>query len=62
MRRIKLIAAKVFDSRKYVLLCNVVCWQQEFRAGDWANKERSDVRFESRLPGAKSTCTSHRYR
>lgn len=40
MRRIKLIAGRVFDSRNYSISCNPARWQESYGVGDWLVKER----------------------
>lgn len=43
MRRIRLIAGRVFDGRQYVISCNPARWQAPFTAADWLNKERRRI-------------------
>ncbi|TWJ16720.1 YdcF family protein [Geobacter argillaceus] len=43
MRRIGLIAGKVFDWRKYSISCNPARWQASFTAGDWLNRDRRKI-------------------
>ena len=43
MRRISMIAGRVFDARKYSISCNPARWQTSFTAGDWLNKERRKI-------------------
>jgi len=40
MRRIGLIAGRVFDKREYAISCNPARWQKEFTMADWLDKER----------------------
>lgn len=40
MRRIRLIARRVFDARKYSVYCNPVRLQRPFGAADWFDRER----------------------
>jgi len=40
MRRIELIAGRVFDGRKYSISCNPARWQASYTFRDWFNKER----------------------
>lgn len=43
MRRIRLIAGRVFDGRNYSISCNPARWQKPFSAGDWLNRERRKI-------------------
>jgi len=43
MRRISMIAGRVFDARNYSISCNPARWQAPFAAGDWLNKERRKI-------------------
>jgi uncharacterized SAM-binding protein YcdF (DUF218 family) len=43
MRRIRLIAGRVFDARKYAISCNPARWQEPFTAADWLKKERRKI-------------------
>ena len=43
MRRIRLIAGRVFDARKYSISCNPARWQAPFTAADWLKKERRKI-------------------
>ena len=43
MRRISMIAGRVFDARKYSISCNPARWQASFTLGDWLNKERRKI-------------------
>ncbi|MFZ4856687.1 MAG: YdcF family protein [Desulfuromonadaceae bacterium] len=43
MRRIRMIAGRVFDERKYSISCNPARWQQEFTVADWLNAERRKI-------------------
>lgn len=40
MRRISMIAGRVFDADKYSISCNPARWQKPFAAADWLNRER----------------------
>jgi uncharacterized SAM-binding protein YcdF (DUF218 family) len=40
MRRIRMIAGRVFDAGKYSISCNSARWQKDFTVGDWLNTER----------------------
>ena len=40
MRRISLIAGRVFDTEKYAVSCNPARWQAAFTPGDWLIRER----------------------
>ncbi len=39
MRRIRLIAGRVFSDNKYSIYCNPAKWQTEYTAADWQNRE-----------------------
>ena len=43
MRRINMIAGRVFDGRKYSISCNPARWQREFTAVDWLNADRRKI-------------------
>ena len=43
MRRIRLIAGRVFDARRYSVSCNPARWQRPFTAADWLDRERRDI-------------------
>jgi len=43
MRRISMIAGRVFDERKYSIGCNPARWQREFTAADWLNADRRKI-------------------
>lgn len=43
MRRIRLIAGRVFGASSYSFSCNPAQWQQEFTASDWLDKERRRI-------------------
>ncbi len=43
MRRIRMIAGRVFDDRKYTISCNPARWQKEFIAADWLDTERRKI-------------------
>ena len=43
MRRISMIAGRVFDERKYSIGCNPARWQREFTAVDWLNADRRKI-------------------
>lgn len=43
MRRISMIAGRVFDTEEYSISCNPARWQASFNAGDWLNKERRKI-------------------
>ena len=43
MRRISLIADRVFDARNYDVSCNPARWQPQFTAGDWFNRARRKI-------------------
>ena len=43
MRRIRLIARRVFDARTYSISCNPARWQTEFTAADWLDPERRKI-------------------
>jgi uncharacterized SAM-binding protein YcdF (DUF218 family) len=43
MRRIKLIAGRVFDARRYDVSCNPARWQPQFTAGDWFDRARRKI-------------------
>jgi uncharacterized SAM-binding protein YcdF (DUF218 family) len=43
MRRISLIAGRVFSAMKYSISCNPARWQESFTAADWLNKERRKI-------------------
>lgn len=43
IRRIKLIAARVFDARRYAVSCNPARWQPQFTAGDWLDRTRRKI-------------------
>lgn len=45
MRRIRLIAGRVFNARKYSISCNPARWQEPFTAADWLKKERRRIIF-----------------
>ena len=40
MRRIKLIAGRVFDARYYSISCNPARWQESYGVGDWLDAGR----------------------
>lgn len=43
MRRIRLIAWRVFDSATYSISCSPAQWGREFTAGDWLVKDRRRI-------------------
>ena len=43
MRRIKLIADRVFDARRYDVNCNPARWQPQFTARDWFDRVRRKI-------------------
>jgi uncharacterized SAM-binding protein YcdF (DUF218 family) len=43
MRRIRLIAGRVFDAREYSISCNPARWQASFTPGDWLDRERRKI-------------------
>jgi hypothetical protein len=43
MRRIRLIAGRVFDARNYLIFCNPGRRQAPFTAADWFNKEHRKI-------------------
>jgi uncharacterized SAM-binding protein YcdF (DUF218 family) len=43
MRRIRIIAGLVFDSRTYTITCNPAKWQTEFTAVDWLDGEKRRI-------------------
>lgn len=43
MRRIGLIAGRVFDDRRYAVSCNQARWQAPFTAADWLDRGRRKI-------------------
>jgi uncharacterized SAM-binding protein YcdF (DUF218 family) len=43
MRRIRMIAGRVFDAQKYSITCNPARWQASFTAGDWLDEEKCRI-------------------
>jgi len=43
MRRIRIIAWRVFDENNYTITCNPAQWQREFTAADWLDTERRQI-------------------
>jgi uncharacterized SAM-binding protein YcdF (DUF218 family) len=43
MRRIRLIAGRVFDSRIYFVSCKPARWQKPFTSADWMDAERRKI-------------------
>ena len=43
MRRIRLIAGRVFNTGKYSYSCNPAQWQPVFTAADWLDKDKSYI-------------------
>jgi uncharacterized SAM-binding protein YcdF (DUF218 family) len=43
MRRIRIIAGRVFDAGRYSITCNPARWQQEFTVADWLNADRRKI-------------------
>jgi uncharacterized SAM-binding protein YcdF (DUF218 family) len=43
MRRIRLIAWRVFDASKYEISCTPAQWQRAFTAADWLNGEKRRI-------------------
>lgn len=45
MRRIRMIADRVFDDRKYVVTCYPAQWHKKYTAADWLDAERRKIIF-----------------
>jgi len=43
IRRIKLIADRVFDARRYAVSCNPARWQPQFTVGDWFDRAHRKI-------------------
>jgi uncharacterized SAM-binding protein YcdF (DUF218 family) len=43
MRRISMIAGRVFHARKYSISCNPARWQASFTSDDWLKKDRRKI-------------------
>jgi uncharacterized SAM-binding protein YcdF (DUF218 family) len=43
MRRIRLIASRVFDTRNYSISCKPAQWQKEFTVADWLNNGKRKI-------------------